>query len=285
VVSHGEEGTSQGRVVAIEEGVLLVGETREEADRVQISEIQIVETEADVEASPIAAARSRLRYWTGNLDLGVNVAQGTVDTTQFSVGLGAKRTKGPTRLIFKSSYLYGTQKEQGEAETKLADQILGNVRGEYDLTDRFYVYGNGYAEYNAIQRLSIRGIPEAGVGYKFWKSEEKGSTDYFAGTIGPSWVYEKYFGGLDQDYFAIALGLETQLTLPYDAKFTAGVSYLPSVSDFADDFLIKSYANLAVPVYKQLSFKVSLTDDYDNTPAPDTTFNYLTLLFGLSASL
>ncbi len=32
-------------------------------------------------------------------------------------------------------------------------------------------------------------------------------------------------------------------------------------------------------------FKFSITNDYDNTPAPDTSFNYLTTLIGLSASL
>ena len=35
-----------------------------------------------------------------------------------------------------------------------------------------YAYGNGSVEYNGVQRLSIRGIPEAGLGYKIWKSAE-----------------------------------------------------------------------------------------------------------------
>ena len=93
------------------------------------------------------------------------------------------------------------------------------------------------------------------------------------------------FGGLDQDYFAISFGLQAQVPLPYGSKFTGSVSYLPSVSDFQNDFLIKSEAALLLPLYKQLSLKFSIADDYDNTPAPGTSFNYMTTLIGLSASL
>jgi len=65
----------------------------------------------------------------------------------------------------------------GLRAVQLADQLYGNARQEYELTEHFFPYGNGFLEYNAIQRLSVRGIPEAGVGYKLWKAEEKDSTD------------------------------------------------------------------------------------------------------------
>jgi hypothetical protein len=47
---------------------------------------------------------------------------------------------------------------------------------------------------------------------------------------------------------------------------------------------IKSEAALVISVYKQLAFKLSVADDYDNTPAP-TSFNYLTTPIGFSAQL
>jgi len=213
------------------------------------------------------------------------LTQSTVDSTQFGVGLGARRVKGPSRLTLASTFQYGTQEKRGEQQTKLADQLTGTVRQEYDLADRLFAYGNGDAEYNAIQRLSIRGIPQAGLGYKFWRSEDEDSTDFVAGTLGGSWVYERFFGGLDRDYFAIAFGLQAELPLPYESKLTGSVSYLPSVSSFVDDFLVKSEAALLVPLYKQLSFKFSVADTYDNTPAPDTAFNFLTTVVGLSAQL
>ncbi|MBM4243005.1 MAG: DUF481 domain-containing protein [Deltaproteobacteria bacterium] len=286
VLSHGDEGMTQGRILDVEEGVVLVGpEGSSEPVRVQTSELQLVQSREAYEESPLAAAKSQLRYWSGNLDLGFSLTRSTVDSTNFGAGLGVNRVKGPTRFSFDTGYTYGTQQKRGESSTKLADQLFGKVREEYDLTPRFFGYGNGWLEYNGIQRVSVRGIPEAGVGYKFWTSEEKDSTDFFAGTVGGSWVYEKFFGGLTRDYFAVSFGLQAQVPLPYGAKFTGSVSYLPSVSDFTNDFLLKSEAALLFPVYRQLSFKLSVVDDYDNTPAPGTAFNFLTTMIGLSASL
>lgn len=285
VFSHGDDGLTQGRILGVEEGVVLVGPEGSDPVRVPTGDIQIVQSREAYEESPLAAAKNTMRYWSGNLDLGFSLTQSTVDSTSLGAGLGVKRVKGPARFSFDSGFTYATQQKRGETETKLSDQLFGKVREEYDLSPRFFGYGNGWLEYNGIQRLSVRGIPEAGVGYKFWKSEEKDSTDFFAGTIGGSWVYEKFFGGMDQDYFAVSFGLQAEVPLPYGSKFTGSVSYLPSVTDFTNDFLIKSEAALLFPIYKQLSFKFSIANDYDNTPAPDTSFNYLTTLIGLSASL
>ena len=285
VFAHGDDGLTEGRIVGVEEGVVLVGPGDTEPARIPTGDIHLVQSRTELDESPLAAAKSRLRYWSGYLDLGFSLTQSTVDSTQLGVGLGARRDRGPSRLAFDSSFLYGTQQKRGELETKLADQLLGNVRQEYDVSERFFGYGNGYTEYNAIQRLSIRAIPEAGVGYKIWKSDEKDSPDFFAGTVGGSWVYERFFGGLDQDYPAISFGLQARVPLPYGSSFTGRVNYLPSVSDFQNDFLIRSEAALLLPLYKQLSFKLSVADDYDNTPAPGTSFNYLTTQIGLSAQL
>lgn len=285
VFAHGEDDMTQGRILGVEDGVVLVGPEGSEPVRVPASEIQVVQSHEEYESSPIAAAKATLRYWSGNLDLGFSLTQSTVDSTSFGAGLGLRRVKDPTRFSFDSGFTYATQQKRGESETQLSDQLFGKVREEYDFTPVFFGYGNGWLEYNGIQRLSVRGIPEAGVGYKFWKSDEKDSSDFFAGTVGGSWVYEKFFGGLDQDYFAVSFGLQAQAPLPYGSRFTGSVSYLPSVSDFQNDFLIKSEAALLFPLYKQLSLKFSIADDYDNTPAPDTSFNYLTTLLGVSASL
>ena len=212
-------------------GALLVGESRDGAARVQVEQIQIVISDRVIEESPIAAMKGKLRYWIGHFDLGLSFSQGTVDTTTFNVSLGAERRKGPDRLYLNSGFIYGTQKQRGETQTKLADQLFGEIRPEHDLTERVFVYGDGYAEYNAIQRISIRGIPGAGFGYKFWKPEEKDSREFFAGTIGGSWVYEKYFGGDDRNYFAIAFGLQTESRCPTTPSSPpARSTFLPSTT-------------------------------------------------------
>jgi len=284
VVIHGETET-RGRIVGVEEGVILIGDSPDGAERVEAESVQLVLSETAIDESPLVAAKRKLRYWSGNLDLGFGLSQGTVDTRAASLDATAERRKGPTRFLTNLGLFYGKQKDQEGQSLTTADQYYGQARYEYDLLERLFAYGNGYAEYNGVQRLSVRGIPEAGMGYKLWLPDDKDSDDFLAATAGGSWVYERFFGGMDEDYFAVAFGLEALFTLPYDATITGSVSYLPSVSDFANDFLIRSKAELAIPVWEQLSFNFAIADDYDNTPAPGTTFNYLTTTVGLSLGL
>ena len=45
----------------------------------------------------------------------------------------------------------------------------------YDITPRIYGFASGDATYDGIQKLSIRGVPKIGAGYKLW--EEKLDAD------------------------------------------------------------------------------------------------------------
>ena len=56
----------------------------------------------------------------------------------------------------------------GSGKTALVERLCKKMRGEYDILKRLYGFASGEATYDAIQRLSIRGVPKAQV---------KGKTD------------------------------------------------------------------------------------------------------------
>ena len=58
--------------------------------------------------------------------------------------------------------------------------------------------------------------------------------------------------------------------------------YLPSVSDWTNDYLFRAETALTMPITKLLSFKASLLEQYDSTPDEGTDRNEVKLLFGLS---
>lgn len=268
-----------GRLTGVADGAVVMTTPEGGTDRIATSTIDKAFSEKEIVDSFQTRLHAELPYWSGELNTGLSLTRARIDTTAYSAGFRAERKRKPTRFLMIGDYTYSTQEEEGEDETeKLTDDAFGQVRGEYGFAEDWFVYANGTAEYDAIQRLSIRGVPEGGVGYHLYQTKDSFWSIYG----GTAWVYERFFDDTHNDYVALVFGTETELQLPYDAFFRAGATYLPAVDDWQNDYLIRSYASLAVPVWKMIAMKASLVNDYDNTPAEGTPPNSLSLLLGLA---
>jgi len=231
--------------------------------------------------------RSAWRYWDGNFDVGVNVQQATTDTTGFLLGFGTVRQKDPTKFTLGATYRYSTEKKTGESRSVIQDQAIGLVRGDYSFTPRIYGFASGDATYDAIQKLSIRGVPKLGMGYVFWEDKlDEEKSNFLQGEVGGAYIYERYFTSAapprDRDYAAIAFGLLAGYYLPYGAHAGWKLDYLPAVNDFTGQYLLRNDLGLTIPLMDPISAKFSLLDEYNNQPAADTKRNSLYLAFGLS---
>lgn len=231
--------------------------------------------------------RSAWRYWDGSFDAAVNVQQATTDTTGFLLGFSTVRTKDPTKLTLGAAYRYSTEKKSGEGSSTIQDQAAGLVRGDYSFTPRIYGFGSGDATYDAIQKLSIRGVPKLGAGYVVWEDKlDEDTRNFLQVEAGPAYVYERYFTSAtpprDRDYFAVAFGALARYYLPYGAHADWRVDYLPAVNDFTGQYLLRNAFGLTLPLIDPVSAKFSLLDEYNNQPAADAKRNSLYLAFGLS---
>ncbi len=279
----GDAKEVDGPILGYSDGKLRVGAAEDTAAEVAVSEI-VVGVPIGVDGlSWQDRSRSYWRYWDGSFDLGLNLAQATVDTFGFLSGIQALRTTDIHRLGLGASYRYGTQKKEGESKERLQDEWRGLIRGERDLSPVVYGFLSGEGQYDSIQRLSIRGIPKAGLGYVLWERElDAKRRDFLQAEAGGAWIYERFFGGDDNDYFGIAFAALAGYYLPRDARFDFRVDYLPAVDDWANDYLLRAEAGLGVPVMSAVSAKLALLNQYDNTPAEDTDRNSLFLTFGFS---
>ena len=277
-VLYGDDQESDAPLQGLRDGKLLVGETA-----VDVATIQ--------SGQPIGAGglsfndqmRSKWRYWDGNLDLGFNVQQSTTDTTGFLLGFNTVRTHAPTKFTLGASYRYGTEKRQGQTKSTTQDELLGLIREDYSFTPRVYGFASGDATYDGIQRLSLRGVPKVGLGYVFWQEQlDEDRRNFLQGEVGPAWVYEKYFGGSDHDYYAIAFGALAGYYLPYGAHFDWRLDYLPAVNDFTKDYLLRTEGALLAPLIDPISAKFVVRDEYDSKPSAGAERNNLFLTLGVS---
>ena len=280
VVLHGDDGMVKGRLTGVQDGQVQFG-----SDRVPAGDIFKGFTEADYADSTWRRLKAQYRHWTGTLGVNGALTMATTDTSNFGIHWDVERRKSPTRLIASFDYLTTDQKT-GSGQDRLDNELRGLMRGEYDLTDRIFAYASFAGDYDQIERLNFRGVPKLGLGYRLWQGE-KGELNVDAGG---SYVYENYFsdGPLTpdshQDYWGVAFGADGYLDLPYGAKLTGRVEYLPSVTAWTDNYLVRGTVGLGVPLLEWLSLNFSLYDEYNNAPAEGAFKNKLTVTGGLGAT-
>ena len=282
VVIHGEEARQTGRLLGVRDGdKLLVGADEASAAAVPVGGLFPSYTEEKFNESALLRARALLRYWKARYDLTFGFDDSTVNSTSVLTGFEVERKKSPTRLLLTGSFRYGTEDDPDglDSEESVTDnELLGTIRGEYDMTSRVYSYLAAAAEHDAVDKLSLRAVPRGGIGVHIIKEKKY----WWDADVGPAWVYENFFGDEDHAYAAVAFGTEFFLTLPFGMTLTSRGEYLPNVEDWADDYMLRGKTTLAYPMTDWISLTTSLIDTYDSMPAEDTSQNSLTLTGGLA---
>lgn len=277
-VLHGDEAESMGRLVGVVDGALLVGSDAANAERIPVDTIHSIVSKAKYDGSWFATLKSRYRHWTASADVGFSLTEATTDQRSFSAGLRADRRKAPTRFLTSLTSRYGTQSRRGGPKSATDDLLKGLMKLEYDLTPELFTYGQADATYDGIQKLSLRAVPELGLGYRLYKT----ASAFFQVEAGGAYVYERYFGGSTDEKFSVAFGLEAGAKLPGGMIFNWTADYFPAVEDFTGDYLLRTEASLLVPMYSFLSAKLGLVDEYDSIPAADASPNRFTTTAGLA---
>ena len=278
-VFHGDDVDSLGPVVGVNPEQVTVTPAGGAPEAIPFGDVYVIRRDPGPEAGILDRLGVELAYWEGNFDLGFSYVNATSDSSALGIAGGLRRERGPSRLKLEAAYHRSTSKEQGESEDVTTDELYGQVRQEYDLTPRFFAFGSLYAENDGVEDLSIRLIPRVGFGYKLFTSENA----WITLDGGPGYVYERYYGGDTNKYPMIGLGAESDWKLGLlGASWHNRLDWTPSVLGPFSDFLLRGETALLIPLISRLSFKVSVVDLYNSSPADDTEKNSLATLVGLS---
>jgi putative salt-induced outer membrane protein YdiY len=278
-VFHGADADTLGRVVGVSKQAIAVETGGAVPTEVPFEEVYRVRRDPGPDAEWLERAAIGLAYWSGNYDLNFSAALATTDTLALGSGFGLRREKGRSRLRMDARYRLSMQRLDGESRETTQNDVLGQLRQEYDLTPRIFGFGAADAEYDEIEELTIRTAPRLGVGYVVYKSEAA----RVAVEAGGGYVYQRFFGGDTTQYPTAAFGAESDVELPFaGATWRTRVDYTPSVTDWTDEWLLRGESSLLVPLARQVSFKASILDTYNSSPAEDTDRNSFSTALGLS---
>lgn len=284
-VYKADDGTAVGRLVDISPAAVTVASSDGGTTEVPFDDVQAAPRDYGEEASFVQRRRREAPWWSGNFDTSFSANEGTTDTRAFHVGLGAARERGPSRLRLGASFIHSSNKEEfpdpGERTTRdvTASEIRGWARQEYDLAKKWFGFGSYSIEHDGVEEVHVRHIGGIGGGYKVIDTE----TFYFAVDSGPSYVWESLYDGTLNNYLALAFGAETRWALPWNgASWFTRLDYLPSITDWTDDYRLRGETGVTVPLIDPVNFKVSLIDEYNSQPSEDAKANNLKTLVGLS---
>ncbi len=220
-------------------------------------------------------------FWSGNLDLGIEIDQGGVNKRKLDISGRFEYHRQLDRAVVYGSRELDTQEvnsTSGWQETK--DEYLVNLEGNHFLTREhrehlFLIVG---LERDAIREIQLRSYPAGGAGYKWTPTENF----WLMLQLGVGGVFNNYMTYGREYYWAAYTGAESYYTFLYGIVLRSRLFYMPSVGHSRQSWLFRFSASLTFPLSNLFALKFTLKDVADNNPSPDIGNNKITTTFALS---
>ncbi len=280
IIFYGAEDTMvRGRLLGVEEGRLMIGSDRASVQRIPINEIIAGISLEDYDGSFWKRQRIKYRHWRASLALGLSFEDGAIDKRKITPFLRIERLKKPTRYVLNLRYAFEDQKRADDKSfVTTKDEFVGFIYGEYDVTDRFFVFGRPAMDWDTPRDIDLRVYPAAGVGYRLFQKEQ----NFIQFPVGLGYVYENFDGFGTNSYLSWYIGLGGRYDFGKGIYLDVDLLYMPSIAPFADDWLFRSFLDFTVPLFDPLALKLRLTNVNDDNPSPGVGNNKFEATMALS---
>jgi putative salt-induced outer membrane protein YdiY len=224
-------------------------------------------------APAFAQAPAEPKTWTVQLSAGLALTSGNTDTS--TVNAAYDLVYNPqTKNVVKSDALLLRGKTEGVLS---ANRFGFNVRDEYSLTPRTFVFGQNTFLKDEFKSIDYLVAPTAGVGYKLFDTmATKLSVDGSAGG-----VWEKNPGFDVSSSGAAAFSEKLIQTVTATTTITQSIAALWKTKNF-DDALYTFGVGVAAAMSTKTQLKIELLDTYKNLPPlPTVQKNDVALLMAI----
>ena len=197
------------------------------------------------------------KVWTVAAGAGLALTSGNTDTTNVNASYDLVYDPQAGNIV-KSDALLIRGKTDGEVT---ADRVGLNVRDQYTLTQRLYVFGQNQYLRDRFKSIDYLLAPSFGAGYKLLDMART-KLDVDAGLGG---VWEKNPGLDVRRSGAVTFGEKLTQALTATSSLTQGISALWKTSDVGDSLYVFN-VGAAAAMSTRTQLKVELLDTYKNQP-------------------
>lgn len=215
---------------------------------------------AQAEATTVTAPP---KTWKGNVDAGLNTKDGNTESTTTHMKGAYVNERKRDNIYFDLLALYETvTNNDTDVDEETANEQRATGKYEYRHTPRFYSFYNQYFEHDELESLNYRSISSPGAGYQFINRERL----KYKAEAGPAYTFERFHGGITDDYLGIRVGQYLDWLLWRDTKFYAKSEYVQSAED-TNDWRVDTGLGVRHNLTKSIAVSLEFLDQYDNTPA------------------
>lgn len=226
-------------------------------------------------------------FWSGILDTGLSVTSGNSSTVNFTLAAKAARVTSRDKISFYTTAVYGKNNATDPSQT-IAHEIRGGVRGDLNVSDRFFVFGFTDFGYNALQHLDLQNVVGGGAGFHAIKTAKTtfdifggGSynQEYFAAYTLPT-VPPTTFAAVTQKNGEIVVGESLDTKISSRTTVSESFSIFPDLTN-TGNYRYAFNSNMTTKLKNWLGWQVTFNDNYISNPPTGLKGNDLLFSTGL----
>ena len=235
----------------------------------------------DAEQTAYTAREYRLEhprlidFWTGFVDAGLSTTRGNSSTLSVTFdGKAIRATEADKFTVYFNSIL--TKSSITGPTLTTAHSIIGGVRGDFNITPRFFAFGTADFQYDELEELDLRNTLGGGLGVHVRKTESTVFDIYDGGDYSQAY----YSTGLTRKAAEINAGESLMYKASKRTLLAEQLDLYPNVSDLGE-YRMTFNASAATKIAGWLNWQVAASDRYVSNPIPGIKRNDLVLTTGI----
>ena len=226
--------------------------------------------------------------WSGLLDTGLSVTSGNSSTVNYTLAAKAARVTPDHKISMYSTAVYGRNNAVDPNQT-IAHEIRGGLRGEVNISERYFAFGFTDFGYNALQHLDLQNVVGAGFGYHAVKNARTtfdlsmgGSynQEYFSAYTLSNTTPPMPFPAITNKTGELVFGEALNSKLTSRTTVTETFSIFPGLSN-SDGYRFAFNSNAVTKLKNWLGWQVTFNDNYISNPPTGLKGNDLLFATGL----
>lgn len=209
--------------------------------------------------------------WSRTASIGFATAQGNSESLLVTADLASDYRGTENELFLHLGGAYGENAGETNAENARASAQYNRL-----FSERWYGAVATRLQYDSVALVDYRVAPRAALGYYFVRTDAV----QLSFEAGPGYLWEEV-GGLAADYFTVEALQKLSWKITDTISIGETLGYIGSPEDF-NDYLILATAFVDVAMTDRVSFRASVTNTFDNTPAAGAKSNDLILTGGIA---